>query len=83
MPARVEPGRFVTASCGRRERLADGALPEQEAVERDERDSRRAAAPLAVAEGARVIDTSELNLEQSIDAVCGVISDRLGANCNG
>ena len=55
----------------------------REVTERDERDSRRAAAPLAVAEGARVIDTSELNLEQSIDAVCGVISDRLGANCNG
>ena len=50
----------------------------REIVARDEHDSSRAAAPLTVAEGASVIDTSELTLAESIEAVCTVISEKLG-----
>lgn len=45
---------------------------------RDERDSSRAAAPLRRADDAVELDTSELTLEQSIDAVCGLITEKLG-----
>ena len=45
---------------------------------RDEHDSSRAAAPLRVAPGAVTMDTGELSLAESIDAVCGVIEKKLG-----
>lgn len=51
-------------------------------IERDEHDSRRAAAPLTVAEGAVVVDTSELDLAESIEAVCSLISDKLGVKAD-
>ncbi len=38
-------------------------------VQRDKNDSTRAVSPLVVAEGATVIDTSNLNLEESVEAV--------------
>lgn len=38
-------------------------------IQRDTNDSTRAASPLVVADGAQVIDTSELNLEESIEKV--------------
>lgn len=38
-------------------------------LQRDKNDSTRAVSPLIVAEGATVIDTSNLNLEQSVEAV--------------
>ena len=45
---------------------------------RDRQDSKRAAAPLTVAEGAVTVDTSSLSLEESIEAVCSLISEKLG-----
>ncbi len=50
----------------------------REINERDERDSRRDAAPLRKAEDAVEVDTSSLTLDESIEAVCGLISERLG-----
>lgn len=42
-------------------------------IQRDKQDSERAAAPLKQAEDAVLVDTSELTLEQSIDAVLDLI----------
>ena len=47
-------------------------------IERDRNDSSRSAAPLRKAEDAVEVDTSELTLEESIDMVCGLISERMG-----
>ena len=41
--------------------------------QRDRQDAERAAAPLRQAEDAVLLDTSELTLEQSIDAVLALI----------
>lgn len=46
--------------------------------ERDERDSKRAAAPLKKAGDAIELDTSGLSLGGSIEAVCRLIEERLG-----
>lgn len=46
--------------------------------ERDYRDSHRAASPLKPAEDARIIDTSDLTLEEVIAAVRGEINKKLG-----
>ena len=80
---------FLTASPAKRaeRRLAellaagcDTTLEEvlREIAERDERDTSRSAAPLRRAEDAVEVDTSALTLAESIDAVCRLISDRLG-----
>lgn len=42
-------------------------------VQRDEQDMHRVVAPLTQAEDAVVLDTTEMTLEQSIRAVCGII----------
>jgi len=47
-------------------------------VYRDEQDSSRAAAPLKQAEDAVLLDTSDIGLEESVDALCGIIAKRLG-----
>ena len=47
-------------------------------IERDKNDSSRAAAPLKAAEDAVIVDTTHLNLEESINCVCGLISERFG-----
>lgn len=44
---------------------------------RDYDDSHREAAPLKKAEDAVVADTSELDFEQSVELVCGIIKERL------
>ena len=44
---------------------------------RDKQDSGRAAAPLRQAEDAVLLDTSELTLEESIDALCALIAQKL------
>ncbi len=41
----------------------------EDMVQRDKNDSTRAVSPLVVAEGATVIDTSDLNLEESVEKV--------------
>ena len=47
-------------------------------IQRDEQDSRRAAAPLKAAEDAVVVDTSDMTLQQSIDHICALVRDRFG-----
>lgn len=47
-------------------------------VERDRQDMTRAAAPLRQAADAVLLDTSELTLEQSIEAVLQIIQDKTG-----
>jgi len=46
--------------------------------ERDERDSNRPIAPLRCAPDAIRVDTSELNLQQSIDRILQIIREKLG-----
>lgn len=55
----------------------------REIDERDERDSKRDAAPLRKAEGAIEIDTSDMSLDESIEAVCSLISEKLGVSARG
>ncbi len=80
---------FLTASLQARaaRRLAElaakgdkSALAEVTAdmARRDEQDSHRAAAPLKAAEDAVILDTSDMTLEESIDAVCALIAERFG-----
>jgi len=45
---------------------------------RDKNDSERAAAPLKAAEDAIILDTTDLDLEQSFDALCKLVSERFG-----
>ena len=45
---------------------------------RDKNDSERAAAPLKAAEGAILLDTTHLDLSESFEALCGLISKRFG-----
>ena len=45
---------------------------------RDEQDSSRAAAPLKAAEDAVLLDTTELNFEQSVEAACAIIEAGAG-----
>ena len=47
-------------------------------IERDTRDMNRAVAPLRAAEDAILLDTSELTLQESIDAILSVIREKLG-----
>ena len=50
----------------------------EQIAQRDYADMNREVAPLRQAEDAVVVDTSELNLEESIDAVYQVIREKLG-----
>ncbi|GHV19899.1 cytidylate kinase [Clostridia bacterium] len=49
----------------------------REILERDERDTTRAAAPLKQAEDAVVLDTTHLTLDESIAAAIGIVESRL------
>ena len=46
---------------------------------RDEQDMNRAIAPLRQAEDAVLVDTSELNLQESLEALCALVDERLPA----
>jgi cytidylate kinase len=46
---------------------------------RDEQDMNRAVAPLRQADDAVLVDTSELNLEESLEALCRLVDERLPA----
>lgn len=48
-----------------------------EMIQRDKNDSTRACSPLVIAEGAQVIDTSELSLEDSINAVIDYVRSNI------
>lgn len=58
------------------EKPFDEVLAEME--KRDEQDTQRAAAPLKAAEDAVLLDTSGNTLEESIDEVCRLISEKTG-----
>lgn len=58
------------------EKPFDEVLAEME--KRDEQDTQRAAAPLKAADGAVLLDTSGNTLEESIDEVCRLISEKTG-----
>lgn len=45
---------------------------------RDEQDTARAAAPLKKADDAVLVDTSDIDFEQSLARLCGIIEERLG-----
>lgn len=47
-------------------------------VERDQKDSSRAAAPLKQAEGAILVDTTEISLEQSLQVLLKLVKERIG-----
>ncbi len=49
----------------------------RDVAERDERDMNREVAPLRPADDAVLLDTSELDLQQSIDAVVNIIREKL------
>ena len=79
---------FLTASLRARagRRLAELAAKgdpstmeqvQQDMAKRDEQDESRAAAPLKAAADAVLLDTSDLTLEQSINAVCRLVEARL------
>lgn len=80
---------FLTASAERRaerrylelrEKGATDSYDEvlRDIIKRDKNDSSRAAAPLKRADDAIEVDTSELTLEESIERICALISDRTG-----
>ena len=46
--------------------------------QRDKNDSEREAAPLKAADDAVTLDTTALNFEESLDALCNIISERFG-----
>lgn len=46
---------------------------------RDEQDIKRAAAPLVAAEDAVILDSGDLTLDETIDAVCRLIIEKTGA----
>lgn len=58
------------------EKPFDEVLAEME--KRDEQDTQRAAAPLKAADDAVLLDTSVNTLEESIDEVCRLISEKTG-----
>ena len=58
------------------EKPFDEVLAEME--KRDEQDTQRAAAPLKAADDAVLLDTSGKTLEESIDEVCRLISEKTG-----
>lgn len=81
---------FLTADSEARARrrykelLSRGVETSLEAVlsdmtERDRNDSTRAAAPLRPAEDAVLLDTGGLTLQESIDALCALIKERMEA----
>lgn len=56
---------------------ADYATVLQDVVQRDEHDSSRAAAPLRQADGALLVDTTGLTLEESFQRLLGLVKERL------
>lgn len=80
---------FLTADPGTRayrrylelrEKNTDTSLDEvqSEMAARDKNDSEREASPLIAADGAIVLDTTELDLNGSFKALCGLIAGRFG-----
>lgn len=53
----------------------------EDMIKRDKQDEERAAAPLKAADDAQYLDTGGLSLEESIAAVCRLISKATGREC--
>lgn len=49
----------------------------REIIQRDEQDMNRAVAPLKQAEDAVLVDTSELTLEESVDAIKAIVAEKV------
>ena len=49
-------------------------------IKRDKNDSTRACAPLKQADGAVLVDTSDLSFEQSVGSIKKIIKDKIGEN---
>lgn len=71
MPRRKAPRERCVLTNTYEEVLAD-------VKQRDYQDTHRAAAPLKQAEDAVLLDTSELNFEQSLDAMKQIIAQKVG-----
>jgi cytidylate kinase len=80
---------FLTASAEERARRRYKQLMEKgldanlsslvtEIAERDRRDATRSVAPLKPAEGAEIIDTSDLDIAQTVAQVRALVRQRLG-----
>ena len=82
---------YLTASAFERarRRIAQGEAPagatleevQKEIEARDLHDSTRAVAPLKIAEDAVVIDSSDLSLEETVDAIAAVVAQKRKENC--
>lgn len=81
---------FLTASPEARahrrylELMAKGMVASLEDVlldmhKRDEQDSNRAAAPLKAAEDAVILDSSEIDFDETLKRVCDIIAEKTGA----
>lgn len=67
---------FIDASAEvRQQRRAREGVPDV-ILERDRVDSTRAHSPLRIADGAKVIDSTEMTLEEVVDAVCRDLTAR-------
>ncbi len=69
--------RFVELTGRGHEPVHEEVLADVKA--RDERDSRRAAAPLMAAEGAHVLDTSELGIDAAVAAAIAIVEQARGS----
>ena len=64
----------ASAEVRRRRRAAEGQV--DEVASRDRQDSARRTSPLLVAEGAEVIDSSEMTIEEVVEAALRVLRER-------
>ena len=71
---------FLDASLAERSRRREAEGVREDLAARDERDSQRAAAPLMVPLGARVIDNSGMTAEQSSALIIAEVRKRLAEN---
>ncbi len=67
---------FLTASDEERARRRSGDEDVEALRRRDELDSSRAASPLTVADGAVVIDSTDLSVDQVVDRIVGLVKKR-------
>ena len=77
---------FLTASAFERarRRMEQGEVPagatleevQKEIEKRDLQDSTRAVAPLKAADDAVLVDSSELSLDETVDAICAIVAEK-------
>ena len=69
---------YIDASEAVRRARREGEGFTDDLAKRDKMDSQRAASPLVIAKDATVIDSSELTIEEVVDAIAKHIGDPLG-----